>query len=92
MSEQYDILIKHARLRSEPDDLLDIGISDGVIKKIDKGISSNGATEVNARGNLVTEAFVNTHLHLCKVYTLMMMGDEAMQAYIDLVESLKAAE
>ena len=81
MSEQYDILIKQARLRSEPNDLMDIGISDGVIKKIGKGISGGGTTEIKARGNLVTEAYVNTHLHLCKVYTLMMMGDEAMKAY-----------
>ena len=54
MSEQYDILIKQARLRSQPDDLMDIGISGGVIKKIGKGISGSGDTEIKARGNLVT--------------------------------------
>ncbi len=81
MSEQYDILIKQAQLRSEPDDLMDIGISGGVIKKIGKDISGVGATEIKARGNLVTEPFANPHLHLCKVYTLPMLDEEALGYY-----------
>ena len=33
------------------------------------------------RGNLVTESYVNPHLHLCKVWTLPMMEEEALKAY-----------
>jgi hypothetical protein len=31
------------------------------------------------RGNLVTESYVNPHLHLCKVWTLPMMEEEALK-------------
>ena len=37
--------------------------------------------EIDARGNLVTESFVNPHLHLCKVWTLPMMEEEALKSY-----------
>ena len=36
---------------------------------------------IDAEGNLVTESFVNPHLHLCKVYTRQMMDDEALTGY-----------
>src|SRR5208282_3560404 len=39
------------------------------------------ATEIDAAGNLVTESFVNPHLHLCKVWTLPMMEEAALKAY-----------
>jgi len=32
-------------------------------------------------GKLVTESFINPHLHLCKVYTFMMMEEEALKDY-----------
>ncbi|MBC7195295.1 MAG: amidohydrolase family protein, partial [Caldisericia bacterium] len=36
---------------------------------------------IDAQGKLVTESFVNPHLHLCKVYTFMMMEEEALKDY-----------
>ena len=36
---------------------------------------------IDAQGNLVTEPFVNGHLHLDKVYTLERLGNEAIKAY-----------
>ncbi len=36
---------------------------------------------VDAKGNLVSESFVNGHLHLCKVYTLEKAGQKALQEY-----------
>lgn len=36
---------------------------------------------MDASGNLVTESFVNGHLHLDKVYTLQMAGQEALKEY-----------
>ena len=38
---------------------------------------------IDAKGNLVTESFVNGHLHLCKVYTLEMAGQAALKEYND---------
>lgn len=36
---------------------------------------------IDADGRLVTESFVNGHMHLEKVYTLPIAGDEALGAY-----------
>jgi len=36
---------------------------------------------LDAGGGLVTESYANPHLHLCKVYTLQMMDEEALTAY-----------
>lgn len=81
MQKKYDILIQNSQLRGQPDVLYDIGIKDGVIDALEEKLSGEAASVIDARGNLVTESYVNTHLHLCKVYTLMMMDDEAMKSY-----------
>lgn len=36
---------------------------------------------LDAAGGLTTEPFVNGHLHLCKVYTLDSLGDDALRRY-----------
>lgn len=61
--------------------MYDIGIKDGKIATIEEKLKSEADQVIEAGGNLVTESYVNTHLHLCKVYTLMMMDDEAMKSY-----------
>ena len=77
----YDILIKNAKLRKK-DGLWNIAIQKGAIKKITKRAPAEKAAKtVDAGGNLVTESFVNTHLHLCKVYTLERMDALALNAY-----------
>ena len=40
-----------------------------------------GAAVVDAAGGLVTEPFVDAHLHLDKVRTLPLIGDAALEAY-----------
>jgi cytosine deaminase len=79
-SQAFDIVIRHGRLRGAAPHA-DIGIADGRIAAIAPRLEAAGATEIDARGNLVTESFVNPHLHLCKVWTLPMMEEEALQAY-----------
>jgi cytosine/creatinine deaminase len=91
MSRQFDILIRNGRLRNQPEKLFDIGIGDGKITAVDEKLSGEAANEIDAKGNLVTESFVNTHLHLCKVYTLMMMDDEAMKSYQSADKSMGKA-
>jgi cytosine/creatinine deaminase len=80
-SQAFDIVIRHARLRGSADRYADIGVKDGRIAAMAPHLDGGGATEIEARGNLVTESFVNPHLHLCKVWTLPMMEEEALQAY-----------
>ncbi len=76
----FDILIKNAKLRKK-EGLFFIGIKDGKIEKISTEVSENGKVEIDAEGKLVTESFINPHLHLCKVYTFMMMEQEALKDY-----------
>ncbi|HIP87713.1 MAG TPA: cytosine deaminase [Anaerolineales bacterium] len=78
---EFDILIRRARLRGRSDGLFDIGITNGRIAAIEERIEGQAQKEIDAQGNLVTESFVNPHLHLCKVYTLQMMDEEALKDY-----------
>ncbi len=94
MNEQYDLIIRDAVLRATPKVKCDIAISGGKIAKIAPSIDGRAAQELNAAGNLVTESYVNTHLHLCKVYTLMMMDEAALKDYhgADMGKAMTAIE
>jgi len=76
----FDLVIKDARTRfSEAP--VDIGIRGGIIASIQHGLASQEDRVMDAAGRLVTESFVNGHLHLCKVYTLSMAGERALTSY-----------
>jgi cytosine/creatinine deaminase len=82
MDHAFDLVIRQAKLRRPREaGFFQIGIRDGTIAEIAPTISGKGNVELDAGGNLVTESFVNPHLHLCKVWTLPMMEEEALQAY-----------
>src|SRR5687768_15600101 len=81
MTNQFDILIKRARLRDKPDSLIDIGIGGGQVLALEENLSGGAGMLIDSQGNMVTESFVNPHLHLCKVYTLQMMDEEALMSY-----------
>jgi cytosine deaminase len=71
-----DLIVRNARLRDGK--TVEIGIEGGKIAAIADKVSASAGQEIDAQGNLVTESFVNPHLHLCKVYTLQMMDEEAL--------------
>ncbi len=79
----YDILIKNAKTRETGSKLVQIAIEKGKIAKIAEQITGDAKQTIDAGSNLVTGSFINGHLHLCKVYTLAMMDDEAISAYTD---------
>jgi len=81
MAEQFDLLIVNAQLRGRPGVPHSIGIRDGKIQAIEEVLKGKAKTEIDAHGNLVSGSFVNPHLHLCKVYTLEMMDEEALKDY-----------
>src|SRR5688500_13044649 len=80
MPTHFDILIQRARLRGHSQ-AIDIGIREGKIMALEKQLEGEAELTIEAVGNLVTESFVNPHLHLCKVYTRQMMDDEALTGY-----------
>lgn len=78
---KYDILIVNAKTRRYGDGLMMIGINGGKIAAIDEKLEQSANQVIDAKGNLVTESFVNGHLHLCKVFTLEMAGQAALGEY-----------
>ncbi|MGB2965142.1 MAG: amidohydrolase family protein [Anaerolineales bacterium] len=78
---KFDILIRSARLRHQGDKLFKIAIRDGKIVEVKENITGNGEIELDAGAGLVTESYANPHLHLCKVYTLLMMDELALKDY-----------
>ena len=69
-----DIKITNAKPRNTGKELVEIGIENGKITAIASAVEGEAKQVIDAKGNLVTESFVNGHLHLCKVYTLEMAG------------------
>jgi cytosine deaminase len=76
-----NLVIRSARLRDHPEGLVDIAIRDGVIAEIGPALGVSLDNQIDADGGLVTVSFANPHLHLCKVYTLLMMDELALQDY-----------
>lgn len=81
MSSKYEIVIRRARLRRNPEALVDIGISGGKITAIEAQLNASSAADLDAQAGLVSESFVNPHLHLCKVYTREMLDDQLLTGY-----------
>ena len=75
------LVVTGARLRSGA--LVDVHCADGLITALPlSGVlpPPPGAVVVGADGGLVTEPFVDAHLHLDKVRTLPLIGDAAPRA------------
>jgi cytosine/creatinine deaminase len=91
---KYDILIRNAQLLNAPGKKMSIAVSGGKICAIDEILEGKAGTEIDAKGMLVSESFVNPHLHLCKVYTLQMMDEEALKDYhgADMGKAMTAIE
>jgi cytosine/creatinine deaminase len=78
------LVVTGARLRSG--DVVDVHCADGRIAAlVPTGAHAvpDDAEVVAADGGLVSEPFVDAHLHLDKVRTLPLIGDEALRAYTD---------
>ena len=94
MTARFDLLVRRARVRGRDDALHDIAVRDGRFAAIGERVDGSAPFELDARGGLATESFVNPHLHLCKVYTARMLDDEAARAYhgAGMVNALSAIE
>ncbi len=94
MTGANSLTIRSARRRGRPEPV-DVVIRDGLVESITTaGEGGSDAVEVDAAGNLVTESFVNTHLHLDKVFTLHRLGDAALAEYQsgDMGKAMSAIE
>lgn len=75
----HQLVVADATLRGR-DGRWHIGVDDGRITALERA-PLTGPEVLDAAGGLVTESFVNGHLHLDKVYTLDRIGDAALTAY-----------
>jgi cytosine deaminase len=94
MNSVSSLTVRSGRLRGRPG-LFDVVIREGVIESVTSpGETGPDAVEVDAASNLVTESFVNTHLHLDKVFTLQRLGDAALAEYQsgDMGKAMSAIE
>ena len=55
------LIIRNALTRKTGNDLVEIKIVDGKINEISTKVSDKGDEEIDAKGMLVTESFVNGH-------------------------------
>lgn len=81
-SLKHDLVIQGVRLRHHSGGLLNVGIRHGLVAAITPE-PLDGEKELNGDGNLLTGSFVDAHLHLCKVFTLSMIGDRAVRRYTE---------
>src|SRR5262245_62308732 len=88
----HELVIADATLRGR-EGRWQIGINDGRISTLTED-RLPGGVEVDAAGDLVTESFVNGHMHLDKVHTLDRIGDAALTAYTagDMASALTSIE
>ncbi|RYP84041.1 cytosine deaminase [Nocardioides guangzhouensis] len=97
-----DLLVSNARLVDGR--AVAIGARDGTWAFVDEehpGRGHDAHARIDAEGRLVTETFVNGHMHLDKVFTLDLAGEAALHAYtsgsmgeamLSIVESASAVK
>jgi len=68
LDDTLQLILRNARLRNS-ERTTDIGIDDGRIVAINRGISGRGEREVDCGGMLVIPPFTNPHLHMDKCLT-----------------------
>jgi cytosine/creatinine deaminase len=73
-----DLVVSDARLRDGR--IVQLGVRDGRYVAVSEE-RLEGARVLAADGRLVTESFVDAHLHLDKAYSLARLGDAALAAY-----------
>ncbi len=88
----HDLVISDATLRGRTGRWY-VGIEGDRIVAVTKD-RIVGSAEIDAAAGLVTESFVNGHLHLDKVHTLDRIGDAALTAYTagDMGSALRSIE
>ena len=69
----FDLVVRNCRLENR-DGLVDIAISSGLIARVGDRVDGECRAELDAGGRLVSSAFVQPHIHLDKVGTLPLLG------------------
>jgi cytosine deaminase len=76
----FDLLIQNAVTRLSKG-RVDLAVAGGRVVRIAPAWGGQAKQVFDARGGLVSESYVNGHLHLDKVYTLDRAGQDALGSY-----------
>jgi cytosine deaminase len=79
-----DLVIRSGRLLDGR--VVDVVVTGGVVaslREFGTAAPAGGVEIIDAAGRLVTPSFVDPHLHLDKVYTQRLLGDQALTAYTE---------
>lgn len=74
-----DLVIRNARLRSGR--ICEIAIAKGRVEEVSEKVRGSSEREIDAQGKLVTDSFVNAHLHLDKVMTGSIAEEATLHQY-----------
>lgn len=80
-----DLIVRNARIKGT-EGTVDIGIEDGVFKKIAPGIKEKGKKEIDAAGKLVTPTFIDPHIHLDKILIAETVRDNVSGTLAEAIE------
>jgi cytosine deaminase len=87
MPEEFDLVVRNARLLGKPSGkLFDVAVDSGKIAKTSDHIAKKGEEEVDAQGRLILPGFFNMHFHLDSV---LKMGDPRYNASGTLWEGIQ---
>jgi cytosine/creatinine deaminase len=84
-----DLILRNARVIGAEQELTDVGIADGRIAAIERGLSVDGET-IDLGGRLVSPGFVETHIHLDKSCILDRVKSEKGDLEEAISEAAKA--
>jgi len=87
MAEEYDLVVRDARVLGKPGDKhFDLAVSGGKIRKLSPHMAAKGKDEIEAHGRLVLPGYYNMHFHLDSV---LKIGDPRYNASGTLWEGIQ---
>jgi len=70
-----DLIVRNARVGSNPDTVTDISVSDGIVQELGASAAS-GDAEIDAMGALVTPGGVDPHCHMAQISSTGVPTDD----------------
>jgi cytosine deaminase len=92
-AEFYELVLRNCRLEDRGE-LADIAIARGLIAAVETRVDGERAADLDVAGRLVSPAFVQPHIHLDKVGTLPLLGENrtgTLAEAIDILHRIKRA-
>ena len=83
----FDLVLRGCRVAGRPAPV-DVAVSDGVIVAVTERLDGGGDVELAVDGRLVGPAFVQPHIHLDKVGTLPLLGENRTGTLAEAIEIL----